>query len=90
MRQQDLNSAALMLLGGALLLFCGALIHAISAWDDAATDRAYVAAATRAAEVERNGTLAREAGTTNLWIPAETALPRDFAPRSDVMRKGAR
>ncbi|EHM02680.1 hypothetical protein HMPREF9946_00949 [Acetobacteraceae bacterium AT-5844] len=75
MIQQELNGAALRMLAGALALSCGALLYAISVWDDAATDRAYVEAAKRAAIAERTGALAAEEARTRAWVPMPFAMP---------------
>ncbi len=72
MRTQDLNGAVLWMLAGALCLFGAGLLAAISAWDRAATDRAYVDASARAVRVEQAG-LASNATRMQLWVPEEDA-----------------
>jgi hypothetical protein len=72
---RELNSAALAMLAGGVALFCAALTHGISTWDEAATDRAYVEAAARAVQAERSGVLEAEESSTRMWVPAEAALP---------------
>jgi hypothetical protein len=75
MRRQDLNGAVLWMLAGALCLFCAGLLHAVSVWDVAATDRAYVDATARAAQAERDGVVAREASGMRLWVPSDGTTP---------------
>ena len=65
MRRQDLDGAVLWMLSGALLLFSAGLLFALSAWDRAATDRAYVEAAARA---EHAGSPA-----LRVWVPQQDA-----------------
>ena len=72
MRARDLNSAVMWMLAGALCLFGAALLAAVSAWDRAATDRAYVDASARALRVEQAGPAAG-AAPLRLWVPAENA-----------------
>jgi hypothetical protein len=75
MRRNELNGAVLWMLAGALCLFCAGLLNAISTWDLAATDRAYVDATARALQAERDGTVARNAAGLRLWVPSDGALP---------------
>lgn len=66
----QLTKLRLLLFFGALAAFCGGLLHAITAWDAAADDRAYVAAAAQAlAESRAPPTAALPLG----WVPDSTA-----------------
>lgn len=72
MTARDLNAAVLWMLAGALCLFGAGLLAAVSSWDRAATDRAYVEASARALRVEQAGPAAGAAGL-RLWVPEEDA-----------------
>jgi len=97
MMRRELNGAALALLAGSVALFCAGLIFAVSNWDEAVTDRAYVEAARRAVEAERSGTLAAEEGRMRMWVPQDSAVPapgfrlrEEQLSRSNGPLKGAR
>jgi hypothetical protein len=73
MTARDLNGAVLWMLAGALCLFGAGLLAAVSTWDRAATDRAYVDASARAVRVEQGGA-AGDAAPVRLWVPEENAV----------------
>ncbi|MBR0681385.1 hypothetical protein GXW74_12890 [Roseomonas eburnea] len=63
--------ARLYLLGGAALVFLGGLLLALNRWNQAEIDRAFVAAAARAAAAPPT---ARPAAM-RIWVPAASATP---------------
>lgn len=65
-----INRARLFLLGAGLLVLLGGMIFAVARWNQAATDRAFVDAAARAARLP-----AAASAPPRFWMPVASARP---------------
>lgn len=68
--------ARLYVLGAAILVFLGGMIFAVARWNSAEADRAFIAAATRAASQPAS---AAAPARPRFWMPAASDRPRPAA-----------